>query len=370
MFFLRPMSRLLVIELHHLGDAVLSLPFLRAAQAAGHEVSVVCRPLASDIFAWVVPRERILTWEPPWHEESPKSSLPAAIKACRRLANEQIRPRGFDVAVCVWADPRVHWIMRMAGIPQRVGYPANATNFYAAEFGPRRRTLRLGQLAQSFLQCPPQEPLLTHKLEKASPHQHHFTSWCQLAEALAMPTPALPLAPPPAIAREPSLSCERQSGLPVVLAIAPMARLASKAWPLGNFAGVAERFLAEVPGSKVVWILPPGERGERVPAGGQIVRPESLDELCAVLAGCAVLLCNDSLPAHLASLVGTPVVSVFLTGNPSWFAPIGPNCRAVWKPAKLPVPRADADGNPSYVAREGPTTECVFEALKSVRQKE
>ena len=37
--------RLLIVELHHLGDAVLSLPFVRAA-ARTHEVHVLCRPAA------------------------------------------------------------------------------------------------------------------------------------------------------------------------------------------------------------------------------------------------------------------------------------------------------------------------------------
>ena len=42
-------SRLLVVELHHLGDAVMSLPFVRGAQQR-FEVHVLCRPATRAVY--------------------------------------------------------------------------------------------------------------------------------------------------------------------------------------------------------------------------------------------------------------------------------------------------------------------------------
>lgn len=360
------MSRLLVIELHHLGDAVLALPFLRSALEAGHEVSVLCRPPAADIFSWVLPRDKIITWEPPWHEETPGRGFFAGLAECHRMAEEELVPGAFDIAVSVWADPRVHWLMRQSGIPERFGYAANSVNFYAADFNPRRRSLRAGQVMQALCQLPPWKPLLTCKLKKSSPHQHHFASWQQIAEALSLPVPRLPMQPLPEIAKS-SKSYQELLRRPT-LAIAPSARLSSKRWPMRHFATVADQFLAGRPEWQALWVLPPGEQDVSVSDGSLVVCPETLDDLCSAIAGASLLLCNDSLPAHVASMLATPVISVFRTGNPAWFAPVGTSARAAWEPLNLSIPIADADGGPSYVALEGPSPAHVLELMNFIRQ--
>ena len=52
--------RLLVVELHHLGDAVMSLPLVRGA-AARYEVHVLCRPASGEVY-------RLLPQPPVIHE--------------------------------------------------------------------------------------------------------------------------------------------------------------------------------------------------------------------------------------------------------------------------------------------------------------
>jgi heptosyltransferase-2 len=56
--------------------------------------------------------------------------------------------------------------------------------------------------------------------------------------------------------------------------------------------------------------------------------------LSALLAGCDVLVCNDSGPMHLAAAVGTPVVAVFGSSDPSQTGPAGSGHRVVREPVE------------------------------------
>jgi len=54
--------------------------------------------------------------------------------------------------------------------------------------------------------------------------------------------------------------------------------------------------------------------------GGEL----TLAEYCALIALCPVIITNNTLPAHLAAAVGTPVVDIYATTNPQhtpWLTP-------------------------------------------------
>lgn len=97
-------------------------------------------------------------------------------------------------------------------------------------------------------------------------------------------------------------------------------------WP--GFAELARRLPREV-----VWYGGPGERDavERLAQGGRVLVGQPLDELVATwVAGCAVLVTNDSGLAHLGRAAGVPVITVFgstiaaWTGAPGAIAVEGP----------------------------------------------
>ncbi|MFM8365064.1 MAG: glycosyltransferase family 9 protein, partial [Verrucomicrobiota bacterium] len=120
--------RLLVIELHHLGDAVVSLPFVRGASAA-FEVHILCRPASAEVYRLLENPPVLHEWTPPWTEEtsvSPLESLRAANAKGRKLADQN-----FTTTVCAWADPRTTLLAAATGATQRIGFPTNRTNFYA-----------------------------------------------------------------------------------------------------------------------------------------------------------------------------------------------------------------------------------------------
>ena len=70
-------------------------------------------------------------------------------------------------------------------------------------------------------------------------------------------------------------------------------------------------------------------------------------ELAALLARSRALVANDSGPAHIASAVGTPVVSIFGPTVPRFgYTPVGPLNRIVEHP-DLPCRPCDRHGPPS-----------------------
>jgi heptosyltransferase-2 len=50
-----------------------------------------------------------------------------------------------------------------------------------------------------------------------------------------------------------------------------------------------------------------------------------IERLAALLQICTVVLANDSGPMHLASVLGTPVVALFASTDPTATAPLGPH---------------------------------------------
>ena len=102
-----------------------------------------------------------------------------------------------------------------------------------------------------------------------------------------------------------------------------------KCWPRERFVELIRRLRGD--GRRVRVILGEAEL-ERWPAGAvaqfeslaDVVRPTTLLELFDHLAGAASAVVNDSGPAHLAAVTGTPTVCLFGPSNPTIWRPIGP----------------------------------------------
>jgi ADP-heptose:LPS heptosyltransferase len=61
----------------------------------------------------------------------------------------------------------------------------------------------------------------------------------------------------------------------------------------------------------------------------ELARPRSLTDLLTELSAAAVVLANDSGPAHLAGIVGTPTLALFGPGNPAIWRPLGPRVSVI-----------------------------------------
>jgi heptosyltransferase-2 len=106
-------------------------------------------------------------------------------------------------------------------------------------------------------------------------------------------------------------------GRSAVVALAPGARWATKAWPPGQWAGLLRDLRAGGLGFPAL-LGGPEEASlcgsilaESGGFGANLAGRTSLVQTGAVLAAAAALVTNDSAPLHLATAVGTPVVALF-----------------------------------------------------------
>jgi ADP-heptose:LPS heptosyltransferase len=119
---------------------------------------------------------------------------------------------------------------------------------------------------------------------------------------------------------------------------------------------VAERFeLAE--------ILPP-QAAAVTSAGTRKLHTPDLASLVAALHGADAVLCHDSLPAHLAAALGKPVVTIFGSGEPDWFAPWNNRDRVVQRRVCPLHPCIDRCGMDSYLCLDAVTTGDVLAQLE------
>ncbi len=147
------------------------------------------------------------------------------------------------------------------------------------------------------------------------------------AAAGEVPPPQFSLSiPEPSRARTRALLQELPEGAPRVL-LCPGARWKTKCWPVPAFARLA-RELA----SRNVTVVLGGSAQER--AAGEAIAREAggsrvlnlcgqtpLLELCALIAGMDLVVCNDSGPMHLAAAFGVPLVALFGPTDPNRTGP-------------------------------------------------
>jgi len=340
--------RLLVIEMHHLGDAVMALPFLRSASLV-RECTVFCRPGVAGFLREASPGCGIVEC----------SGWPEVFLRLPKL-------RACDAAVCAWPDTRAHLAMRWSGAGTRIGFRVNARNFYGAARPWRQRRLFAGGLATRVLSLT--GPLLTHPLDRAPEGQTHCSNWSQIAEVIGCSPdfsfPWLPVPEAPLELRD-FIKSSREAGMRV-LAMHAGGRLPGKRWPLEHFQTLLGYWLPRS-NIAVVIVKPPGEVSPHplVPSQRVFESPDPAS-LAALFAGVDGVLCNDSFASHLAAAVGVPVVTVFGSGDPAWFAPFGNERLAAVSGACPFRPCVDRCIQPSYLCLENVSIRLVEEKLSAM----
>lgn len=355
--------RLLVVELHHLGDAVMSFPFIRGAREK-FEIHVLCRPSVAPVYRLLSGGPIVHEWEPPWSDDRECGPLSAIRSAKKQGLN--LRQQKFDTAACAWADARAEIIMAASGAKQRIGFSMTRGNYYAAGIPWRARRLAAGKLLERLgplvgVAC----PLLTTSLHRLDPSQHHLRCWEQIAAGCGVSCDyTLPwiTAAPAENAME--LRSKASASGRRLLAVHACARLPSKKWSLEKW-----RALCALPSVRAKFDLL-----EIVPANNQpqitdIPRVTTADteSLASALAGADALVGHDSFPAHLAAALGKPVVTIFGSGEPDWFAPWNNRARTVQRRACPLHPCIDRCGMDSYLCLDAVSVDDVAaEVMKLV----
>jgi ADP-heptose:LPS heptosyltransferase len=340
--------RLLAIEMHHLGDAVLALPFLRAASRT-FEVQVFCRPGVARFLQEASPESRVTSCDG-WRD---------VFRKIPELGED-------DAVVSAWPDPRAHLAMRRSGARRRIGFRIAARNMYGIAHAWRRRRLAAGVFSSQILSLA--GPLLTHPLDRASAGQSHLESWTQIAQSLDLMAdvsrPWLPVPEAPAEFQE-FVRDARNAGMRMAI-VHGGGRLPSKRWPVAKFEELLRGWFPEH--RLAAGMIRVQGEDSPAPQGAfqQTFESASPAALAGMLALADGVVCNDSFAAHLAAATGVPVVTIFGSGDPAWFAPFG-NAALVVASNTCPFrPCVDRCVQPSFLCLEEVSICLVEEKLSAM----
>jgi heptosyltransferase-2 len=282
--------RILIRSSNWLGDAVMSVPAVRAIKTG--------RPDARVTIA--APRKIAPIWKLIPEVDAviplPESRLLSVVRLLRGEPS-------FDVAILFPNSLRAALESWLTRIPRRVGYRGHWRRWLLNQIVPVPR--------------------------KPGPPEHHSLRFLRIARECGADT----------FNFERSLAGVQYStsnvqmsinGQPIKIGLCPGAEYGpAKRWLPKRFAEVAEKVSAQ---SSVQWILFGTPRDTTV--GDQIaaalgdhcvnrISQTTLDQLVDELRECRLLLTNDTGTMHLAALLGVPVVAIFGSTEPRLTGPLG-----------------------------------------------
>jgi lipopolysaccharide heptosyltransferase II len=290
--------RILIRSSNWLGDAVMSVPAVRAIKNGRPDAHVTIAAPAKLAPVWrLVPEvDAILPLA--------SNSLLAAVRSIRG------RP-SFDAAILFPNSLRVALEALLSGVRRRVGYRGHS----------RRWLLN---------QVMPEQPS-PGRLEHQSARYLRIAQICG-AGNIQRPTPNIQIA----ASNQPLATPKADEGgsaindQPLKIGLCPGAEYGpAKRWLPERFAEAAATVAAQAP---VQWVLfgtpKDAEIGEQIAAGlgdscVNRIGQTTLDQLILALRECRLLLTNDTGTMHLASLLGVPVVAIFGSTEPGLTGPLG-----------------------------------------------
>jgi heptosyltransferase II len=291
--------RILIRSSNWLGDAVMSVPTVRAIKNG--------RP---DSHVTIAAPEKIAAMWKLIAEVDATIPLPdASLVSVVRLLGQQMH---FDVAILFPNSLRVALETWLSGIPRRVGYRGHWRSWFVNQ--------------------------IVRKPRKPGPLEHHSLRFLRIARDCGAETPKpedqtskLPL---PALNQTSNLQPSRGYGLAgkhqALIGLCPGAEYGpAKRWLPERFAEAAAKITAQ---SSAQWILFGTKNdaaiGEQIAAaiGDDCVNrigQTTLDQLIDELRQCRLLLTNDTGTMHLAALLGVPVAAIFGSTEPRLTGPLG-----------------------------------------------
>ena len=300
-------SRLCVRATNWLGDAVMSLPAIRAIRHIfpHAHIAVVARPWVADLYA----RESCIDCVIPY---TAQKGLRAKRKFAHRLGQERfdaaiLLQNAFDAALVTW----------LAGIPERIGYSrdgrgwllTNAISVPEPGDIPRHERfyyLELLRRAGMLERFPETEAIRLDGIAQA-----RVAGAAHLA-SLGITGPVMGISPGAAYGNAKRWLPERfAEAAQACGAVCPAVLL---------FGSASEQALCETVATQL--------RGVRMEVRN-LAGATSLREFIDLAAACRLFLTNDSGAMHVASALGVPTVAVFGATDDITTGPTGPLARVV-----------------------------------------
>jgi heptosyltransferase II len=292
--------KILIRATNWVGDAIMSLPALRAMRKCfpQAEITILARPYVAFLYKEQQVCDHLL------YLDSQRDML------------GEIQAQKFDVALLLQNAFEAAWLAWRAGIPERIGYARDGRSLLLTkaipvpmpgEIPPHEQYYYLELLRRAgWLDSLPNESFISLRVCEQDR---------QRAEAFLRS------------------SAVRPESLRIAIG-AGASYGSAKCWPPGRFAELANRLQAKE--TDVILFGTPAEAsvssaiaaGMRLPPV-DLTGKTAINDLPAFLSRCHLFIGNDSGAMHVAAAVGLPVVAVFGPTDPLGTAPVTPRCSIV-----------------------------------------
>jgi heptosyltransferase II len=311
-----PHARILARATNWLGDAVMSLPALHAIRQRFPDawLGVQARPWVADIYS----RERFIDQVIPYTARRGAGDWSGKWRAARELRAHQ-----FDCAILLANSFDSALVVRLAGIPRRIGYDRDGRGFLLTD---RVSAPVRGEIPRHerfyYLELLRRAGLL-EALPGGAETQLDGTPEARLAgekrfAELGIATPVIGVSPGAAYGSAKRWLPDRFAGAAVAVA-------ASTGATVAVFGSASEREVGDMVAS-----------GVRA-AGGvahNLAGETTLRQFIDLAAACRAFLTNDSGPMHVAAALGVPTVAIFGATDHEGTGPCGPAVRVVREPVE------------------------------------
>lgn len=346
-----PPRKILVVQLDHMGDAILSSPIFPRLRRAypGASIEVLASPSNRDVFLADPLVDRVHLADRNWFERRPgRRALGSAVWSLGRT----LRGNGYDLGIDVRGDILTVFVLALAGIPRRLGWAMGGGGFLltdVADWVPGRHEVasRLALLGRLGIEDadPARVRVEPSDRDRARVARRLADAWsarvaprrsrgsARVAKLLSRferaerePARVLRIVPRPRRGDDPDrLHAGRFGDDRPLLAVHLGAGAAAKRWPERHWRDLIGRFLGD--GWRVVAVG--GAEDAAVAARldahanlrdwtGRLALPET----AALLERADLFIGSDSGPAHLAASAGTPAVILFSgTNRPGQWRP-------------------------------------------------
>jgi len=306
--------RILAIRLDNLGDVLLVTPAIRAIKSAlpHASVSLLASPTGAQVGRLNPDIADVLVMEAPWVD--PWQEIPHCVDREERII-ELLRERSFDAAIIFTSERQsplpAAYLCYLAGIPLRLAASIDASG-----------------------------SLLTTRHRHSEEVVHEVERGLDLVGSIGIP-PAdrnlvleIPNAARAQASELRSKWTDRSNGhrpRPLVV-VHPGSSMAARRYPFEQYAAVVEALVKDLDADVAITGLA-NERGLIASILGLVsptVRARVHDvadtlgfpEVCALIDTADLVVTNNTGPMHIASAVGTPVISLFaLTNRPEQWGP-------------------------------------------------
>jgi heptosyltransferase-2 len=304
-----PYNRILVRATNWLGDAVMSLPALRALRQCfpSAEIVILAKPWVADLYRREPFCDRMIPYT--------ARTLAEKYAAGRALARER-----FDVAILLQNAFEAAAVARVAGIPERIGYARDGRS----------------PLLTRAIPVPRKGEIPRHERFYYLELLHRAGILDSLPENDCIRLDGAPQARTSGLGRFHELGMGEN-----IVGISPGAAYGTaKRWLPERFAEAATTIANELNATVAIF----GSKDERawcaaiadaiaVPAHN-FAGETSLAEYIELAAACRVYLTNDSGGMHVASALGVPTVAIFGATDDIATGPTGPLARVVREPVE------------------------------------